>query len=145
MPESALYDQDYDAWANEQAALLRAGNLAAADIENIAEEIESLGKSEKRELVSRFIVLLKHLLQWQFQPKRRSTSWEVAVTVQRNALARHFEDNPSRVPVANKAITAAYLDARLEASAETKLSRKSFPATCPWTLAQIADENLWPA
>ena len=63
----SLYERDFYAWANEQAALLRSGNLSAADIENIAEEIESMGKSEKRELVNRLAVLLMHLLKWQYQ------------------------------------------------------------------------------
>ena len=73
MPDSgaALYDQDFYAWANEQAALLRAGKLSAADIEHIAEEIESMGKTEKRELVNRLAVLMLHLLKWQFQPGLR--------------------------------------------------------------------------
>ena len=66
--KNSLYDRDFYAWANEQAALLRSGKLAEADIENIAEEIESMGRSEKRELVNRLTVLLLHLLKWQFQP-----------------------------------------------------------------------------
>ena len=72
---NSLYDRDFYAWANEQAALLRAGRLTEADIENIAEEIESMGRSEKRELVGRLAILLQHLLKWQFQPGRRSASW----------------------------------------------------------------------
>ena len=71
-----LYQQDFYAWANEQAALLRAGNLDAVDIELVAGEIESMGKSEKRELVSRLTVLLLHLLKWQYQPGRRGASWK---------------------------------------------------------------------
>ena len=71
---NTLYDRDFYAWANEQAALLRAGRLSEADIENIAEEIESMGRSEKRDLVSRLTVVLLHLLKWQFQPSHRSNS-----------------------------------------------------------------------
>ena len=74
---NSLYDRDFYAWANQQAALLRAGRLAEADIENIAEEIESMGRSEKRELVSRLVVLLQHLLKWQFQPLFRGASWRL--------------------------------------------------------------------
>ena len=69
------YDTDFYGWAIEQAALLRARELSAADVDNIAEEIESLGRSEKRELISRFTVLLTHLLKWKFQPKGRCSSW----------------------------------------------------------------------
>ncbi|MCT6678023.1 DUF29 domain-containing protein, partial [Staphylococcus aureus] len=79
MSNSTLYEQDFYAWANEQAGLLRAGKLAQADIEHIAEEIESMGKTEKRELVSRLAVLLLHLLKWQFQPGRRGTSWQATI------------------------------------------------------------------
>ena len=67
MMSSTLYDQDFYAWANEQAALLRAGKLDQTDIENIAEEIESMGRSEKRELVNRPCVLLTHPLKWGYQ------------------------------------------------------------------------------
>jgi hypothetical protein len=79
MAASRLYDQDFFAWANEQAALLRAGKLSEADIEHIAEEVESLGKTEKRELVSRLIVLMVHLLKWRFQPSLRGRSWKLSV------------------------------------------------------------------
>ena len=89
------YDHDFYAWANEQAALLRQGKLGDADIEHIAEEIESMGRTEKRELVSRLTVLMLHLLKWRFQPGKRCSSWETSITVQRNRLARHMTDNPS--------------------------------------------------
>jgi hypothetical protein len=79
MRNSDLFEQDFYARANEQASLLRAGLLSRADIGNIAEEIESLAKAEKRELVSRLSVLLRHLLKWQFQPSRRGASWEVTI------------------------------------------------------------------
>src|SRR5580698_7276634 len=92
---NTLYDQDFFAWAQEQAELLRAGRLSEADIGHIAEEIESMGRAEKRELVNRLIVLLHHLLKWQFQPDRRGASWEATILVQRHALERHLEDNPS--------------------------------------------------
>src|SRR3977135_2624419 len=92
---ATLYDTDFYAWANEQAALLRAGRLAEADIENIAEEIETMGRSEKRELVSRMSVLLLHLLKWQFQPARRGNSWRLSIENTRYQLEEHLDDNPS--------------------------------------------------
>ena len=95
MAASRLYDQDFYAWANEQAALLRAGKLSEADIEHIAEEVESLGKTEKRELVSRLIVLMVHLLKWRFQPSLRGRSWKLSVDEQRIAIDAHLADNPS--------------------------------------------------
>ena len=92
--KNSLYDRDFYAWANEQAALLRAGKLMEADIQNIAEEIESMGRSEKRELVSRLTVLLLHLLKWQFQPGLRGTSWRLSIENTRYQLEEHIEDNP---------------------------------------------------
>ena len=79
MSNQQLYDQDFYAWANEQAGLLRDGRFSEADIAHIAEEIESMGKTEKRELVSRFTILLLHLLKWQFQPGLREASWRTSI------------------------------------------------------------------
>ena len=86
---------DFYAWANEQAALLRAGRLSEADIENIAEEIESMGRSERRELVSRLTVLLVHLLKWRYQPDLRGRSWHLTIEQQRFRMQDHLADNPS--------------------------------------------------
>ena len=88
------YDADFYGWANEQAALLREGRLNEADIENIAEEIESMGRSEKRELVSRLAVLLTHLLKWRYQPGGRGSSWRASIVVQRrrsNGICRTIQ------------------------------------------------------
>ena len=82
-----LYEHDFYDWANTQAALLRSGKLEAADIENIAEEIESMGKGERRELENRLVVLLLHLLKWQFQPERRGKSWRATIRIQRRDLS----------------------------------------------------------
>ena len=141
---SALYESDFFAWSREQADLLRAGKLAQADIDHIAEEIESMGRTEKRELVSRLTVLLMHLLKWRFQPEKRSASWEATVQVQRNRLADHLDDNPSLKPLLPQALASAYRDARLEAAAETGLAVAVFPEACPWTLAQSLDAEFWP-
>ena len=139
-----LYEQDYYGWANEQAALLRAGNLSAADIENIAEEIESMGKGEQRELVNRLIVLLQHLLKWELQPEKRSPRWRATIRVQRNRIASHLVDNPSLKPVLGKAVEEAYRDARIEASEETRLPESRFPEVCPYRDAAILDSHFWP-
>ncbi len=82
--KSPLYDHDFFAWSLEQAELLRAGKLAEADIEHIAEEIDSMGRTEKRELISRLEVLLLHLLKWRYQPGKRGPSWEASIFVQRD-------------------------------------------------------------
>jgi hypothetical protein len=143
MPRSALYDSDFYAWANEQAALLRAGNLSVADIENIAEEIESLGKTEKRELVSRLRVLLLHLLKWRFQPRGRSTSRSASSRVQRLDIAEHLKDNPSLKAKLPDAIATAFAGAAIEAAGETQLPDSTFPKVCPWSFEQMMDDDFW--
>lgn len=144
MPKSELYEQDFYAWANEQAALLRSGQLSAADIERIAEEIESMGKTEKRELVSRLAVLLMHLLKWQFQPAGQCTSWRLTIKEQRRKVARHLADNPSLKARLSETMVDAYGDATIGAARETNLSETTFPAECPWSFEQIMNAAFWP-
>lgn len=144
MPKSGLYEQDFYAWANEQAALLRSGKLSAADIEHIAEEIESMGKTEKRELISRLKVLLMHLLKWQFQPVARSVSWQLTIKEQRREVARHLADNPSLKARLSETMADAYGDAIIAAARETSLPEDAFPAECPWSFEQIMDAGFWP-
>ena len=141
---TSLYEQDFYAWAYQQAALLRAGNLSAADIENIAEEIESMGRSERRELVSRLTVLLLHLLKWQYLPERRGASWEAWIANTRDQLAVHLRDNPSLKAQIPESIAPAYRYARRDAAGETALKIATFPPTCPWSYEQAMDEGFWP-
>ena len=142
---SELYETDFYAWANEQAKLLREGRLEEADLAHIIEEIESLGRTEKRELVSRLTVLLMHMLKWAYQPDRRSRSWELTIIEQRRQLYRHLRDNPSLKAMLPEALDDAYGDATLEAERETGLAQTTFPEVCPWRFEQIADEAFWPA
>lgn len=144
MPRSALYESDFYAWAKEQAALLRAGKLAQADIERIAEEIDSMGRTEKRELVSRLTVLLLHMLKWRFQPSLRSTSWRLSVEGQRLDVASHLADNPSLKAGLEAAIALAYRRASIDAQRETGLDAAVFPVACPWTFDQTMDASFWP-
>jgi hypothetical protein len=144
MGNQLLYDRDFYAWANEQAELLRAGRLSEADIENIAEEIESLGKSEKRELISRLTVLLVHLLKWQYQRALRGKSWRLTLEEQRDEVAAPLGDNPSLKSTLGDFIAVAYRRAILGAARETDLERSAFPTTCPWSFEQIMDPNFFP-
>ncbi|MBF0306141.1 MAG: DUF29 domain-containing protein [Alphaproteobacteria bacterium] len=145
MPGSSLYETDFYAWANEQAALLRAGRLSQADIGHIAEEIESMGRTERRELVSRLTVLLLHLLKWQYQPTHRGASWRLTIANTRDDLADHLADNPSLKSHIGDAIVSAYRRARRQAAAETGHPENAFPEGCPYSLAQLADAEFWPA
>jgi hypothetical protein len=141
---NSLYDRDFYAWADQQAALLRAGRLSEADIENIAEEIESMGRSEKRELVNQLTVLLLHLLKWQFQPSFRGNSWRLTIEEQRYRLEDHLKDNPSLKAQLGQAMRDAYRLARVEAERETGFARKTFPAECPYTCDQAMNPDFWP-
>ncbi len=138
---SDLYEQDFYAWANEQAALLRAGKLAAADIENIAEEIATLGRSEKKELVSRLTILFLHLLKWEYQPDRRSRSWTLSIDNARDDLAIHIRDNPSLKSKLPEAMMTAYRHARRDAAIETGLVLETFPQDNPWTFDQAMQDS----
>lgn len=131
MPET-LYQHDFYAWANQQAALLRAGQFAAADIAHIAEEIESMGKTERRELVRQLAVLLMHLLKWQYQPAGRCTSWRLTLKEQRREVIDVLADNPSLKSRWPEMVASAYDRAILAAARETSLSEQTFPVTCPW-------------
>ena len=138
------YEQDIVAWANEQAALLRAGKLSAIDIEHIAEEIEDVGKSEQRELASRMAVLLAHLLKWQFQPGRHGSSWQRTIKEQRRAIGVALRKTPSLKNSLNDTdwITSAWADAVSKAIDETGLDL--FPDTCPWSMQQALDADFFP-
>jgi len=137
------YDHDFYAWANEQAALLRSRDWARADIEHIALEIESLGKTEKRALINRLAVLLAQLLIWRFQPGLRGTSRRLTIEEQRYKVAYHVDDNPSLKALLGEAITTAYRYALVDAERETGLGDNVFPAVCPWTYGEIMDEAFW--
>jgi len=141
---TSKYDSDFYGWANEQATLLRQGRFAESEIDNIAEEIESLGRSEKRELVNRVAVLLTHLLKWRFQPGLRGNSWRLTIAEQRHEITDHLEDNPSLRPSLDQAIMRAYKKAVLAARKETGFAENTFPAMCPYTIAQVFDSDFFP-
>ncbi|MGH7152531.1 MAG: DUF29 domain-containing protein [Acetobacteraceae bacterium] len=124
--------------------MLRACRLAEADIANIAEEIESMGRSEKRELVSRLAILLAHLVKWQFQPMLRGTIWRLTIEEQRQRLADHLADNPSLKATLAESIEAGYRLALIVAARESGLSRDTFPPSCPWSFEQMVADDFWP-
>jgi hypothetical protein len=143
-PNRSLYERDFYAWANEQAELIRSGRFDEADAENIAEEIESMGRSEKRELINRLALLLMHLLKWQAQPMRRAKSWELTIREQRIRLASHLRDNPSLKSLLTEATIEAYELALVEAQRETGLGDEAFPESSPWTFEQAIQDGWLP-
>jgi hypothetical protein len=143
---SAPYDGDIIAWANEQARLLRAGLFSSLDIEHIAEEIEDVGKSERRELENRMAVLLTHLLKWQHQPERQGNSWRRTIKTQRAGIAERLRKTPSLRPDFDSELWRAevWADALTMVTRETGLSFEAFPEDCPWTIAQILNPEWLP-
>lgn len=133
------YDKDINAWAQEQARLLRAGRFEMLDIEHIAGEIEDVGKSEQRELASRMAVLLAHLLKWQYQPERRGASWEKTIKAKRKEIAYALDESPSLAPKLQEARWLDMVWARAVAQAVAETGLDCFPEECPWA---VADEVL---
>jgi hypothetical protein len=133
----AAYDQDFYTWTQQMAAALRQHNWEALDIENLAEEIEALGKSDRRAIKSRLEILIMHLLKWQFQPSQRSNSWKATVTEQRLRIQDLLSDSPSLKNYLLEILPEAYSNSRQLAADETGLALDVFPEACPYSGEQL--------
>ena len=140
---TVTYEQDFFSWTVEQAALLKQRRFDLLDIAHLVEELEEMGQSEKRALVSFIEVLLMHLLKWQYEPERRSKSWVNTIREQRRMIPKHLQDNPSLKGVFPALWSEAYDDARKEAALETSLPLQIFPNECPWMFEQVMDNEFW--
>lgn len=140
------YDTDFFEWTQHQAAALAAGHFSELDLVNLAEEIESLGKSDRRQLGSRLQELMLHLLKWRYQPERRQTghSWEDSILEQRGSIASLLNDSPSLRRQVLPLMSDHYPRARRRANSQTGLPLSTFPETCLWTEDQILDDDFWP-
>ena len=151
---AALYDRDFYAWTQEQARHLR--KLSAMldglrdplaqyiDFENVAEEIESLGRSDKRAIRSRLKVLLVHLLNWAYQPERSSASWQATILEQRRRISDLIAESPSLTAYPGEVLAGEYALARKGAAGETGLPEETFPVACPFSIHQILDSAWLP-
>jgi hypothetical protein len=141
-----IYEQDFQAWTLENAALLRQGKLADIDVLHIAEELEGMGASERRELQSRLQVLVCHLLKYQYQPERRGKSWLLTIGHQRDAIDRLLKQSPSLRPLLDNAEERGdiYAKAVRDAVIETELDRHLFPSICPYATDQLLDGDFLP-
>jgi hypothetical protein len=137
-------NDDFALWATEQGALLRAGRLDRVDVENVAEEIESLGRSEEDQIDSRLEKLLQHLLKWQFQPEERTNSWGSTLLEQRLRIRRLIERSPSLKRYPAQSMKSSYVLGRAEAIKETGLKEAIFPADCPYSAEQTLDFAFFP-
>jgi len=139
-----LYEKDFYSWTQNQAEMLRSGNYENLDMVNLIEEIESMGKSEQRELESRLEVLLMHLLKWRYQPESRGKSWEATIIEQRDRLVDHLKKNPSLKSRLPEVQESAYHYAVVGAYRETNLDMSVFPKPCPWTFEEAMNPDFWP-
>jgi hypothetical protein len=135
--ERAGYDRDFYSWSQEQGRLVREGRWNEVDRENVAEEIESLGREQFNKLESAIRVILTHMLKWDHQLEKRSRSWAVSIATQRTELDDVLDDNPGLKPRVGEAIPRAYRKARLDAMNETGLKKSEFPEACPYSFADI--------
>jgi hypothetical protein len=140
----AQYDDDFFAWTQETAALLRAGRLADVDVAHVAEEIEDMGKRELRELNGRMQVLLVHLLKWQLQPDRRTPSWRRTIVTQRAESEALVRDSPSLEPKLESDFAGNYARAVRRTSLETELPVDRFPTRSPLSLEQVLADEFFP-
>jgi Domain of unknown function DUF29 len=142
LDQPSLYDRDYVAWLDEQVRHLRAGRLAALDVDNVAEELESLMKSERRQLENRLEVLIHHLLKWDHQRHQRANRWRATVQEQRTRVRRLLQDSPCLNREVEPICREVYPDAVRAAAIETRLSDAAFPAALPYSVEQIFEREL---
>ena len=128
---STLYDVDFFAWANEQASLVRAGKFSATDIDNLAEEIESLARRAKRELTRALEYLLAFLLTSQVLAGRRAKDFVLTIEIQRRKVARVVQDSPSLREHLGEILSDTYEIALPIAQRETGLLEAAFPSELP--------------
>jgi hypothetical protein len=146
------YERDFDAWIQQHIALLKQGKVNEIDVEHLIEELEDMGRSNKRELSSHFKILIAHLLKWQFQLRQLSNyreswqggSWQTTIVEQRSQIADILEENPSLKRQIPESITKAYPKAVGIAVDETNLPKSTFPDSCPYTIDQLLDRKFYP-
>jgi Domain of unknown function DUF29 len=142
--QPTLYDRDFHQWTQVMAQALRSGDWANLDTENLAEELESLGRQQRQELRNRLGILLGHLLKWQLQPQHRSKSWRLTLREQRLQIRFLLKDNPSLKPYLAEAIEEGYALALLLVAKETPLEIEDLPEVCPYSLEEAIDDTFFP-
>ena len=139
MTNATLYERDFHAWSQEQARKVREGSLDI-DRENIAEELESLGKSQQSELRRHFELYLMHRLKWEYQPWYRTRSWTLTMKEQQLQAVRLVRQNPSLKPLVHQLFADAFSGARALALIETGLSEGDIPTVCTFDVIDCFPE-----
>lgn len=138
------YEDDYCGWLGQQIGLLEARRFGDLDVAHLADELRSLAVSEEGEIESRLVVLLHHLLKWEFQPAGRTKSWRASIIEQRNRISRIIKRSPSLRRHPASVLDEEYVVARLRAADETELPLNRFPSACPYSAADVLDDGFWP-
>ncbi|NEO69035.1 DUF29 domain-containing protein [Moorena sp. SIO3H5] len=138
------YTKDFNYWTQQTAQLLREGRWQEIDLENLIEEVEDLGKSERRGITSQLIRLLLHLLKWQYQIQRRSDSWLDSITDARTQIELAIEDSPSLRSYPAQQLEQSYQRARRQAAQQTGMPVSVFPEVCPYSLELTLDQDWLP-
>ncbi|WP_017653750.1 DUF29 domain-containing protein [Fortiea contorta] len=141
---SQLYEQDFYLWTQTTVELLKQGRLTELDLENLIEEIATMGRSEKKALRSNLEVVLMHLLKYSYQAEKRSGSWRATIREHRKRLRQAFAESPSLKPYFEEILSECYADARLLAADETELQLTAFPEKSPFTPEQVLDADFLP-
>jgi hypothetical protein len=141
---SETYLTDFNSWLDRTAQLLREQRWHEIDVAHLIEEIEDLGKSERRGIVSQLTRLLLHLLKWQYQPQRRSDSWLDSITDARTQIELAIEDSPSLKNYPAEKLQESYQRARRQAAKQTNIEISVFPTTCPYSLELVLAEDWLP-
>ena len=139
-----LHEADYLRWIETTVEKLRSQDYANVDWENLIEEIEDMGRSERRSLESNLIVVLLHLLKWQYQPERRSGSWESSIIEHRRHIKKALKESPSLNSYCESIFSECYVEAVKQAKAETGLSLEIFPIECLYELTEVIDDQFLP-
>ncbi|MCC5667250.1 DUF29 domain-containing protein [Nostoc sp. CHAB 5784] len=141
---SAAYKADFNLWIEQTTQLLRSHRWQEVDVEHLIEEVEGLGKSERRSIASQLTRLLLHLLKWQYQPQRRSDSWLDSITDSRTQIELAIEDSPSLKSYPTEQLEESYQRARRQAAKQTGILLSVFPEECPYSLELVLDEDWLP-
>ncbi|HEY9853759.1 MAG TPA: DUF29 domain-containing protein [Leptolyngbyaceae cyanobacterium] len=142
--QKSLYENDFVCWLETTIEQLRNQDYASVDWANLIEEIEDMSKRERKSLKSNLIVILLHLLKWQYQPESRSGSWKSSIREHRRRIKEDLKDSPSLVPYFQEIFADCYVNAREQAADETGLSLEAFPLDCPYTTELALDSEFLP-
>jgi len=131
------YEKDFFKWTKQQANYLEKKLFKNLDLQNLIEEIESLGKSEKRELRNYMVNLLMHKLKKEYQPSKYTKSWDNTISNCLTAIDLIIEDSPSLKSKVPEIFSTSYEYAKQKAVNETGLDEEVFPEECPWKIEEV--------